>query len=185
MITYNIVFKDDVSVVQRIFFYEDLRNKVLSKDKVWHFFWEGDFDHIRINETSECRLVTYLSKSDKLAHWYCLGKWDDDHEIVNKYKDYFVDIFHANSLLALSIHISDIKHNRLQLISDRVIHSMFNMLTYPLKDAMPSKTSGGVEAEVLAFQAIDRAYYNGYYFAYQQAKEASEKANANTDVSKT
>jgi hypothetical protein len=167
--SYYLKYTDDVVVKDRAHLFEDLYNKILHKDDKWHFFYEGIYDELRFHSKFRRRVDKFLDKDNRIKNYTQKAEgWVDNHKIVEEYKDYFTEIFHQNSLMAIEladkIDFADDLH--LQLIIDRVVHSFFNMI-YP-HFGRPT-----LEVDVMKDYLVDRAFYTG--MMWQTLKEKNNE----------
>ena len=168
--SYYLWFKEDVSLLQRFAFFEELYNKILYKDDKWHFFTEGSYDELRFDSKFKRRVERFIN-TDKRIDCITPRKdgWQDDQEIVEIYKEYFTEIFHQNTLLSLNIfaNTSYIEEKTLKSIMDRVVHSFFNMIHL-------FKQDNSLEIKVMREYLTDRAFYTGYLFGIYKEKKRHE-----------
>jgi hypothetical protein len=80
----------------------NIYNEVLKEDDKWHFFYEGDFSIIRCQAKYRKKLEQYFKTNE--IDFQCRGEWKNDHWAVEKYKDYFTNMFHYFSMLAIKMH---------------------------------------------------------------------------------
>jgi hypothetical protein len=167
--SYFIYYTDDVLTEDRAQLFEDLYNKILKKDDKWHFFYEGKFDELRFHSKFRRRVERFLDKDGRIRGYAQKdGGWEDDHDIVEEYKEYFTSVFHQNSLIAIQLSNRDelASDSHLQKIMDRVVHSFFNMI-YPDHGKLM------LEINVMKNYLVDRAFYTG--MVWQSMKERKDE----------
>jgi hypothetical protein len=167
--SYFIRYTDDVVVKDRAHLFEDLYNKVLHKDDKWHFFYEGSYDELRFHSKFKRRVEKFLNKDSRVKNFIEKSEgWDDDHKIVEEYKNYFTEVFHQNSVMAIKLanEIEFADDLYLQKVIDRVVHSFFNMI-YP-HFGRPT-----LEVDVMKNYLVDRAFYTG--MVWQKIKENNDE----------
>ena len=72
---------------------KQLKKDVLSNDKYWHFFWEGDYTLIRCPSRRVRKVVKWLESRD--IECTVEGPYQDNIPITRKYGDEFVPMFHV------------------------------------------------------------------------------------------
>lgn len=97
----------------------EISKKVLFKDRYWHFLHEG---------VEGCLIRTYRDNKE-LHKWlqkrklkYNTRPWVDPHQLVRKYQELFLQIFHSYTIWALFGKKKDI-----QSLLNRLVHCFFNM----------------------------------------------------------
>ena len=97
-----------------------LYHEVLHKDPYWHYFMEGDFNHLRFSYRfySEIRDILVLHE----VKYYQAVLWVDGQEFTKKYQNIFKNLFHWFSVMAVEGYPEDDIYG----ILDRVIHCFMN-----------------------------------------------------------
>ena len=164
--SYFLYFKD-IILEERFKLYVDLHEKILHKDKEWHFFTEGPYDELRFSSNFKNRVDKFLKEDSRVIKINSKKNgWKDSQGTVEEYKWYFTEIFHQNSLMALELYKKRdiISNSDLEHIMDRVVHSFFNMISLFSTDVT-------LEIAVMKNYLIDRAFYMGMMYQYGIAKE--------------
>ena len=165
--SYFIRFYDDVSNEDRFKLYVDLYEKILHKDNEWHYFTEGEFDELRFHSKYKKGVEKFLDGNSMVKdHAEREFGWVDDQAIVEEYKEYFIAIFHHNTLLSLELYKkrNEVTISHLELIMDRTVYSFLNMSALYSNDNM-------LEVKVMKNYLIDRAFYMGMMYQSQKLKE--------------
>jgi hypothetical protein len=131
-----------------------LYHTVLYKDPNWHYFIEGEYNHLRfsnkfwveIEEILELHKVNYEDPQ----------LWVDEQGITKKYQDVFQKMFHSFSLLA----VQEYDEDDIELLLDRVIHCFMNHQTIFLPEHC-KKFGNSMEPSMVANYAVGRANYIG------------------------
>jgi len=169
--SYYIRYNDEVTNEERFKMFYDLYHKILNKDDKWHYFTEGTYDELRFHSKYKRKVEKFLEEDNNIVENYAPkdGGWEDDHDTVEEYKEYFTEIFHQNAVVAMSFYDKreEIKNLNYQKFIDRVVHSFFNM------QGLLHKT-GFIEERVMADYLIDRAFYTGMQYAYNKMKETND-----------
>ena len=132
---------------------KELYDKILYKDKRWHFFVEGEFNHLRVSPEYEDDVINFLFL--KMIDYKDVQPWEDASPIVRAHKEEFEQLFHAYSLLGL-----DDLDEGIANVADRVIHCFFNMQYFNMKE-IRKNYGGKAESVLIAHNLIARSYYQG------------------------
>jgi len=152
------VFNKDFAYARRIL--EDLYDKVLRADPVWHYFFEGAITCLRVHKSSvkavKARLTHYGVKYKEAGTWM-----HDNQAGTRKYQKVFTYLFHGFSVLAM-----EHKSEDAGIVIDRILHCALNPFIYRGYNGAPENPTW--EAELLASNAVHRAFYQG---TIQEKKE--------------
>lgn len=101
--------------------FRDIGRKILKNDPIWHFFHDGQYSLIRMQENAyrQITLEAYL-KRKKIG--FDKRPYEDPHELVRKYQDLFIPAFHAFTVLGL-----ERGEGELGSLLERVSHCFLNM----------------------------------------------------------
>lgn len=169
--SYYLWFGEDISSLERFSFYLELYNKILKKDSKWHFFTEGRYDELRFDSKFKRRVNRFIEKDYRIKTSSSRSNgWVDDQRIVEEHKEYFTEIFHQNTLLAIRLFAGTTENytdESLKSIMDRVVHSFFNMINL-------FTLSSTLEARVMSSYVLDRAWYTGYLTGIEQERSKHE-----------
>lgn len=150
-----------------------LYDKILKRDPLWHFLYEGGFTALRISQSSLSDVKTVLNKEGvKFKH---CGKWGPDSQHATKiYQQVYTYLFHGFSILVVGSPDTDIG-----LIYDRIYHCSTNMLYHRHRSrgsiADANTLYSTFEAEFLANNAVRRAHYIGKLEATYEMNLQGEK----------
>lgn len=150
MITYRIEKKNSYR------FRREVYNRFLVNEPSWHFFFEGAYMLLRVDD-----IIANLERwlGDKKIK-YSVTKWVDESEWVRKYQDEFKDILHSYSELAMRV-----KPKHYMKVFERIAHCFYNMMS---EQASKEKIAESY-ADVLI--ALNRARNEGYILAMQELKK--------------
>lgn len=98
-----------------------IARKILRADQSWHFFHEGHYSLIRM-EANWNRQATLEKHLNKAKIKFDSRPYDDPHELVRKYQDLFIPMFHAFTILGLERESGEINS-----LLERAIHCFCNM----------------------------------------------------------
>jgi hypothetical protein len=127
---------------------------ILKDDDKWHFFYEGDFSIIRCQAKYQKKLEKYFKDND--IDFQCRGEWKGDHWAVEKYKEYFTNMFHYFSMLAIKM-----EENEMRFVADRIIHPFFNHCHYMAEQHREAYGEHAWEGYIMAHLAAGRAVHCG------------------------
>jgi len=160
MHSYNLK-TESYSLTDRFSIILGLHKNVLKEDKNWHFFYENEMgDLVRVSEEFSKAVEIYLTERD--IKFDIEKFWKEELYFVVENQDYFKQMFHLNSLLAVQ-YDGDFHSltSSLYLYIDRYSHSLHNMLGIKLGEKLMES-----EARNLASASIGRAWYDGYRAYY-------------------
>lgn len=158
--SYYLYFTEGLDHEERFKFYVDIHEEILYKDDKWHFFTEGLYDELRFSSKYKEKVYDFIDKDKGIEKYYEKEEgWNDDQDIVEEYKNYFIEIFHQNTLMSLKLYIEreEVTRKKLEQIMDRVVHSFFNMMALYSNDNM-------LEVTVMKDYLVNRAFYSGYLY---------------------
>jgi hypothetical protein len=166
-------------------------------DENWHFFEEEEEGiYLRCSVEYSNNLRDWLKDSSSK---YTSKSYVEDSYIVTVFPDYFMKVFHLNSLMAIDFYegkflpsylkeeekptekqINIAKSIWVGAISERISHCFLNNLqNYTSKYKEQSTQRFGEdsmwESYILAEQIIDRSVWTGMRKAYLDAKNRKEK----------
>ncbi len=149
--------------------------KILCKDPLWHYFYEGDYSLIRCSKKYEKALAKYLRENNITFKKPIV--WKEGLYVTQKYQHIFKHIFHQTSVLALELFKNGDLKSYISA-ADRVIHPFFNQSLYPVKTAglCENLENSNIdfqywEAEGMADLAIGRAYHIGKIVGKKERKK--------------
>lgn len=144
----------------------ELYNKVLCRDHIWHFLYEGKFTALRVNDNSVEDVKKVLDKAG-VVYKDC-GPWGPDSQQPTKdYQQIFTYMFHQFSVLVMEMDIEKIMG-----ISDRVYHCYTNMLYHKMIGL------GKTSSETMMFEPdfiFQNAFGRLHYIAGQEATSVYAK----------
>jgi len=153
-------------------FIKDVYFDVLKQDKQWHFFYEDYYTVFRFSNEFKNEFVEYLSQR-KVVYSEPI-EWIDSSKIVEKYKEEYTQLFHIFSMFAIFVPVEEANQ-----VFDRIAHPYWNHSWYKMKDFRNSinthRLNSHWEEILIAKNAINRAYYNGYYDHIHSMKETPTK----------
>lgn len=115
-------------------FWETLQfmyERFLHADPKWHFFYEGNYNHIRCQK-SFMEKVTKVLETNGFDFTEPVV-WEDSSATVRAYEEEFTSLFHNFSEIAMKFQNSnDTQQDKLKFesISDRIIHCFLNHMYY-------------------------------------------------------
>ena len=148
-------------------------NIILKKDDKWHFFYEPAFIIIRVSNEIEPAFDLLLRESVEEIS-YEIIEWED-HEVVAKYADYYINLFHLHSELVIKLANEEINpcdidggesmyNTEFAVIVDRMCHPFFNM--YCAISMANGTFSAEFEPLTYSKMAAKRGYFNGHGVGY-------------------
>lgn len=158
---------NDRGIEEAFFHILEIYNKILSKDPLWHYFYEGPYSLIRCSRKYTGTVKKYLDKHCIKYKWP-VYPWREGMHVTVRYQHIYRHIFHYNSVLALEMYKAGDSY-RSVTAADRIIHSFFNQSLYPAKKAGLCDSYEDAEytdfqyweAQGMADLAIGRAYHIG------------------------
>ncbi len=129
---------------------KEMYNKFLKYDKEWHFFYEGEYTLLRVNERYMSSVREFLDRCNvKHTHQ---GRWKEPWTITKKYQSLFKDMFHSFSVLCMLMTEKEFPE-----ILDRVTHCFLN------NARTPERTGGKLLWEPMTLHEIatNRAAFIG------------------------
>ena len=133
-----------------------IASRFFKKDKRWHFFHEGDHCLVRIERRNKGFELYLQARNMKFTR----GIWEDPHETVRKYQQYFEPIFHNFTILALRR-----EPNEYLSLFNRVSHCFANM----------SGLDGLNECMYLADRMVQQILLQAHYGAQFMIREECTK----------
>lgn len=104
-------------------------DEFLIRDRSWHFFYEGDYNHIRCNSKYMEKVSLILTSNNFKISTPVV--WLDGSDYVECYKEEFIDLFHSFSVLAVKMYLSG-KNSKEDMVNtlDRIYHCSANHMFY-------------------------------------------------------
>lgn len=151
--------------------------EILHMDSRWHFFWEGEFLHIRCSDEYAEAVVSLARDLQNVTKVDSPVDWIDDNWLVEKHRWFFERQFHNNSTLAMELY-AEYGYPSFELfllILDRIAHPLANSWFHIAKNA-EEKRRMPFEAALVGDYAVSRALYLGGWLQYQKSVQ-----NASTE----
>lgn len=167
-------------------------DKILHKDPLWHYFYEGYYSLIRCSKKYEKDIESYLREHNINHRQPTI--WKEGLYVTKKYQHIYKHIFHYTSVLAIEMYKSGDETYYLSA-ADRIIHPFFNQSLYPAKVSKLCNDRVNFqywEAELMGELAIGRAYHIGRVVGQKEGadivvekekekEEKNEKAEKNEE----
>lgn len=167
----------DWTLEERFKLYKDLYAEVLYDDTNWHFFYEAEQgDFLRVSDEYVGETMDYLDQY--IVMYEFTGEWVETLPFVAKNMGYFADLFHLNSVFAVTYHgDKQYLYDTLFYWIDRYSHSLHDMLHVSF--------DGGIleaEASNLSRATLARAWFDGYRHTYLESLSRKEQENKDNGV---
>lgn len=159
---------------ERLKLFKDLYVEVLEDDEYWHFFYEAEQgDFLRVSDEYIGATIDYLEQYDNITMYVHEGDWVETLPFVVNNLAYFRDMFHMNSVFALTYN-GDMQYllDNLFYWVDRYSHSLHDMLQLPFGGGVMERESHNISRATVA-----RAWFDGYRFRYLEARKVAEEKN--------
>lgn len=136
----------------------------LKDDPQWHFFYEGDYSHIRFSKRYVEHVCEYLRSAN--FTFSEIKRWIDDSPTVEEFKEEFIALFHNFSVIAIKFKTNrriEVSAEELEFLADRIIHCFLNHMYYKAMDmyTMDNIHDTSYELIILSNIAKNRAWYLG------------------------
>ena len=150
----------DVDTLYKLYGYS------LNRDPMWHFFWEGKDTYIRVSANHVVDMEADLEVA--LGKFWPEGKWtvipyEENIPITQKYILDFLQVFHAFSVLAMTVNDGDFMR-----VFERITHCALNNFRTHDRVDMLTDFAGDLqhadvfwEASVLNYVAAKRSFWLG------------------------
>lgn len=134
----------------------EVYNKILYKDKYWHFLFEGKFSVIRCRNRYAKKVSRFFNKKDFNTD---IIDYKEDQDITKKYLEQFIPIFHNYSVLAVTF---DPDYDDFLTLFHRIVHCFLNTMSSP--DLIKKYSDGNNwtwESYIMNQLAIKHAFSRG------------------------
>ena len=192
----KIFFEVGTSHKDRMNLYVDIYEIIGNKSK-WHFFYEDLYDELRVEKEYLDTIENILEADDRVWKYYKEEEgWVDSNFPVEKYKNYFTNIFHEHTKLAIQMYLYDqtvdleidstdsksMDITTIWRLMDRTVHSFFNMISLWSGEYFGYKNQPSyLEVEAMSRYLTSRAFYCGREWQWKKTLKQQEEENDNAE----